>query len=328
MNKEFQQTVWNEALQADWAAILKLAIREDLGDVGDWTTNSLVDENALGSAAIVARKPGVVAGLPTVAMTLVAVDPRLEWLPQLEDGQPVGPGTCAGVIRGPVRGMLSAERIVLNLVCRLSGIASLTRKYVEAVAGTGAKIYDTRKTTPGWRRLEKYAVRCGGGWNHRGGLFEAVLIKDNHLAWGGEKVFSGGELRQPSPPAPLPKGEGSMNYTPAEAVQIARRYVEKHRPSGSENSMIVEVEVDTLEQLQEVLPVGPDIVLLDNMSPEKLRQAVAIRNRMNSAVELEASGGIDLQTIRAVAESGVERISVGALTHSAIALDFGLDWRE
>lgn len=309
MSKEFQQSVWDDSLKADWDAILRLAIREDLGDEGDWTTNSLVDENAIGSAAVVARKQGVVAGLPLVAMTLAAVDARLQWVPQLEDGQVVGQGSCAGIIRGPVRGMLSAERIVLNMICRLSGIASLTRIYVEAVAGTGARIYDTRKTTPGWRRLEKYAVRCGGGWNHRGGLFEAVLIKDNHLAWGG-----------------IAKGE--KHYTPADAVRIARNFAQERRLAGSENSMIVEVEVDTLEQLEGVLPAGPDIVLLDNMPPEQLRQAVAIRNRFSSAVELEASGGIDLQTIRAVAESGVERISVGALTHSAVALDFGLDWRK
>jgi nicotinate-nucleotide pyrophosphorylase (carboxylating) len=305
MSKEFRQTVWDDSLTADWAAILQLAIQEDLGAEGDCTTNALVDENAIGGASVMARRSGVVAGLPFVAMTLAAVDPQLEWLPHLEDGQPVGQGSCAGVIRGPVRGMLSTERIVLNLICRLSGIASLTRKYVEAVAGTKAKIYDTRKTTPGWRRLEKYAVRCGGGQNHRGGLFDAVLIKDNHLAWGAQadvSAFRG-------------------TYTPAEAVRIAKSQVR-------ESSKIVEVEVDTLDQLKEVLPANPDIVLLDNMPPEKLRRAAEMRNRLNSAVELEASGGINLQTIRAAAESGVERISVGALTHSAVALDFGLDWRE
>jgi nicotinate-nucleotide pyrophosphorylase (carboxylating) len=329
MNKEFQQTVWDEVLKADWAEILRLAIREDLGAEGDWTTNSLVDQSAIGSAAVVARKAGVVAGLPAVAMTLAAVDSRLEWLPKMEDGQAVGQGSCAGIIRGPVRGMLSSERIALNLICRLSGIASLTRKYVEAVAGTGARIYDTRKTTPGWRRLEKYAVRCGGGWNHRGGLFEAVLIKDNHLAWGRTEqstVNSGGTGKMPVAPE---------RYSPAEAVQIARGYVEKHRKTSRPSplaplpsSMIVEVEVDTLSQLEEVLSAEPDIVLLDNMRPEQLREAVAMRNRSNAAVELEASGGIDLLSIRAVAESGVERISVGALTHSAAALDFGLDWLE
>ncbi|MCC6125286.1 MAG: nicotinate-nucleotide diphosphorylase [Pirellulales bacterium] len=334
MHKEFQQTAWDDRLRADWDAILRLAIREDIGEEGDWTTNALVAENALGSAAIVARRPGLAAGLAAVEMTLQAVDSRLQWIPDLEDGQPVGPGIRAGIIRGPVRGMLSAERIVLNLICRLSGIATLTREYVEAVAGTKARIYDTRKTAPGWRRLEKYAVRCGGGWNHRGGLFEAVLIKDNHLAWGGGSGQSTANLGATGI-LPVPD-EGRIRYTPAEAVQIARAYVENHRNTSLPSPLsphpsppiIVEVEVDTLEQLADVLPVGPDIVLLDNMSPEQLRNAVALRDRLNAAVELEASGGISLQTIRAVAESGVERISVGALTHSAAALDFGLDWLE
>jgi nicotinate-nucleotide pyrophosphorylase (carboxylating) len=329
--KEFQQTVWDDRLRADWESILRLAICEDFGEEGDWTTNSLVDADAFGSAAVVARKSGVVAGLTAVEMTLQAVDPRLAWLPKMEDGQSTAPGSCAGIIRGPVRGMLSAERVVLNLICRLSGVATLTRKYVETIAGTKAKIYDTRKTTPGWRRLEKYAVRCGGGWNHRSGLYEAVLIKDNHLAWGASGSGKVSEERQ--------------RYTPAEAVRIAREYAKKHgnqslpsslpsplsplpSPQSPLPSILIEVEVDTLEQLEEVLPAGPEIVLLDNMSPEQMRKAVEIRNRKNRNVELEASGGIDLQTVRAAAESGVERISVGALTHSAVALDFGLDWLE
>jgi nicotinate-nucleotide pyrophosphorylase (carboxylating) len=323
MHKEFHQIVWDGCLAADWEAILRLAIREDLGAEGDWTTNSLVDENACGSAAVVTRQSGVAAGLPLVAMTLAAVDPRLQWAPELEDGQPVGQGSRAGIIRGPVRGMLSAERIVLNMICRLSGIASLTWKYVEAVAGTKARIYDTRKTTPGWRRLEKYAVHAGGGWNHRGGLFEAVLIKDNHLAWGGA-----GEMPviKPGPGTARLAKVAPQRYTPAEAVLLAREFIARHQHPSS--LPIVEVEVDTLAQLEEVLPAGPDIVLLDNMPPEQLRKAVAIRDRMNAAVELEASGGINLETIRAAAESGVERISVGSLTHSAVALDFGLDWLE
>ena len=168
-----------------------------------------------------------------------------------------------------------------------------------------ARIYDTRKTTPGWRRLEKYAVRCGGGWNHRGGLDEAVLIKDNHLALGARSSAAG------------------KAFSPADAVQRAKRFVAEH--AAGEKRM-VEVEVDTLEQLDAVLPARPDIVLLDNMSPSRLREAVARRNAFDRAIELEASGGIDLATVRQAAESGVERISVGACTHSAVALDFGLDW--
>jgi nicotinate-nucleotide pyrophosphorylase (carboxylating) len=204
--------------------------------------------------------------------------------------------------------VLTAERLLLNFLGRLSGIATLTRRYVEAVVGTRARIYDTRKTTPGWRRLEKYAVRCGGGWNHRSGLFDAVLIKDNHLA-----------VRSASP-------GGAAGYTPAEAVARARRYAGDRAGEAGCGELIVEVEVDTLEQLAEVLPAGPDLVLLDNMSLDQLRQAVAYRDAVHAAIELEASGGVGLENVRALAETGVDRISVGALTHSAPSLDVALDW--
>ena len=188
MSKEFRQTVWDDRLERDCTAILRLAMAEDLGASGDCTTLALVGEDVLGRAAVVARQPGVVAGLPGVETTLALLDPRLRWSPQTEDGRRVEKGLCVGTIEGPARGLLAAERILLNLLGRLSGIATLTRQYVDAVAGTKARIYDTRKTTPGWRRLEKYAVRCGGGWNHRGGLDEAVLIKDNHLALGAARL--------------------------------------------------------------------------------------------------------------------------------------------
>jgi len=184
---------------------------------------------------------------------------------------------------------------------RLSGIATLTRRYVDAVQGTNAQIYDTRKTTPGWRQLEKYAVRCGGGNNHRAGLYDAVLIKDNHLALG---------------------RQGNEPFTPAEAVIRTKEFLRKR----SACLPIIEIEVDTLEQLREVLPTGPDIVLLDNMAPPQIVEAIHIRNSLNPNVQLEASGGITLETLRSIAETGVERISVGALTHSAVSLDFGLDW--
>jgi nicotinate-nucleotide pyrophosphorylase (carboxylating) len=307
VGREFHQTAWDEPLQAGWQALLRLAVCEDLGEAGDWTTRSLVPEDAVGRAAVVARQAGVVAGLPAVEMTAAAIEPRLRWSPECEDGRSVAAGDRLGIVAGPARGLLSAERLVLNVLGRLSGIATLTRQYVDAVAGTSSRIYDTRKTTPGWRRLEKYAVRCGGGWNHRGGLFEAVLIKDNHLAFGAE-------------------GRGSARYTPAEAVALARRYVEEHAADPAGREMIVEVEVDTLEQLDAVLPVGPDLVLLDNMPPEMLRAAVARRDAVNRTIELEASGGVNLDSVRRIAESGVERISVGALTHSAVSLDIALDW--
>jgi nicotinate-nucleotide pyrophosphorylase (carboxylating) len=301
MNRDFQQTVFDHRLAEDLRAILRLAIREDLGTAGDWTTRALVGEDVQGRANVVARTPGVVAGLPGARIALSAVEPRLQWSPQTEDGSAVVKGTVVGTIEGPARGLLAAERIVLNLLGRLSGIATLTRQYVDAVEGTPAKIYDTRKTTPGWRRLEKYAVRCGGGRNHRRGLDEAVLIKDNHLALGGR----------------------TEQFTPAEAVARARQFVAE-QADGS--NMLVEIEVDTLEQLDAVLPAGPDIVLLDNMSPDQLREAVERRNAVDRAIELEASGGINLATVRQIAESGVDRISVGALTHAAVSLDFGLDW--
>ncbi len=301
MTKDFHQTTWTDQLRDDWLVIVRLAICEDLGEMGDCTTEALVPEDSVAAAAMVVRQAGVVAGLAGVEMTLREIEPKLAWRPDGEDGDAVAPGDRIGRIEGPVRGILSSERIVLNFVGHLSGVATLTRRYVDAVAGTNARVYDTRKTTPGWRRLEKYAVRCGGGRNHRSGLFDAVLIKDNHLASG---------------------------CTPAEAVQRARSFLaDRSDDSDAERRpLIVEIEVDTLEQLDEVLPAGPDIVLLDNMTPDELRQAVARRDAVNAAVELEASGGVNLQTVAAIAASGVDRISVGALTHSASCLDVGLDW--
>jgi nicotinate-nucleotide pyrophosphorylase (carboxylating) len=307
--KQFQQTVWNEQLQEDWLAIVRLALREDLAEAGDWTSRALVPPDLAGQAAVVARQPGVIAGLRGVQSTLEQIEPRLHWSPHAEDGQAVRPGDRLGIVDGPAQWMLSAERLLLNLLSHLSGIATLTRRYVEAVAGTRARIYDTRKTTPGWRRLEKYAVRCGGGWNHRSGLFDAVLIKDNHLALG----------------AALP-GSAATGHSAAEAVVRARSYVQAHAAQAAAGAMIVEVEVDTLEQLREVLPAGPDLVLLDNMTAGQLREAVACRDALAPAIELEASGGVNLQTVRGIAETGVDRISVGALTHSAPCLDLALDW--
>ncbi len=302
MAKEFHQIAWDDQLQAEWGRLLRLAIDEDLGPDGDWTTRALVGEDVMGRADVVARRPGVVAGIAGVEMTLREIEPRLNWLPDVDDGRSVESGERIGRIEGPARGMLTAERIVLNLLGHLSGIATLTRRFVDAVAETDARIYDTRKTTPGWRRLEKYAVRCGGGRNHRTGLFEAVLIKDNHLALGSRSLAA------------------AAAYSPAGAVTRARQFIRE--------DMIVEVEVDTLDQLDDVLPAGPDIVLLDNMSPVELREAVSRRDASASSVELEASGGVSLETVRRLALSGVDRISVGALTHSAACLDIGLDWHS
>jgi len=247
----------------------------------------------------VARQAGVVAGLPAAAEAYKAVDDAVTFEPAVVDGTLVTRGQTVAVVSGLARSLLTGERLALNLLGRLSGIASLTRQYVDAVTGSRAGIFDTRKTTPGWRLLEKYAVRAGGGRNHRMGLFDAVLIKDNHLAFGAA-------------------GKESGSYTPAEAVTRTRATA----PAGT----VIEVEVDTLQQLALVLPAGPDIVLLDNMPPQMLRSAVAQRDAGFPKIELEASGGVNLSTVGEIARSGVERISVGALTHSAIALDLGLDW--
>ena len=305
MTTDFHQIIWDDRLDGDWQALLALAIDEDLGALGDATTRALVAENVPGRAAVVARQRGIVAGLPGAATTLAAVDSRLRWTPQTEDGQTVDQGGCVGTIQGPVCGLLAAERILLNFLGKLSGIATLTRQYVDAVAATSAHIYDTRKTTPGWRRLEKYAVRCGGGRNHRAGLDQAVLIKDNHLAFGAQAA------------------EPAKRFTAAEAVARAIQFVTKQR---DQTAMLIEVEVDALEQLDAVLPARPDIVLLDNMTPSQLREAVARRNAFDPSIQLEASGRVDLANVRPIAQTGVDRISVGALTHSAVTLDYGLDW--
>jgi nicotinate-nucleotide pyrophosphorylase (carboxylating) len=322
MFRDFHQNNWSPEIENELQRLLQIAISEDTDTIGDLTSLALISEQLHGFASIYSREDGVMAGVQAVSVILKAINPALGWQPVIADGSPISAGDKIGQINGQLQSMLIAERLVLNLLGKLSGIATLTKKYVEAVAGTPAKIYDTRKTTLGWRRLEKYAVRCGGGRNHRTGLFDAVLIKDNHLAIG--------------------QSDNSPCFTPAEAVVQTREFFRLHADSFHferlpEHSLehenqsvpfvpIIEIEVDTLEQLQEVLRVEPDIVLLDNMTLPQLIQAVEFRNKLAPNVELEASGGINLKTVGDIATTGVERISVGALTHSAIALDFGLDW--
>jgi nicotinate-nucleotide pyrophosphorylase (carboxylating) len=279
----------------DLTTLITLALAEDFGDGGDLTGRLVIPEDAVGSARFVARSPGVMAG----AGVLYQIGCRLG----LEDyefhrgsGDRLEPGSVIAIVEGPMRKLLAMERTALNFLQRLSGIATLTARFVAEVAGTKAVILDTRKTTPGWRALEKYAVRCGGGTNHRIGLYDAILIKDNHLAW----LAEGGD----------PIGR---------AVAAAR----SGAPKGTK---FIEVEVDTLEQLDRALEVGPDIILVDNLGAEKLAEAVRRRDARAPGILLEASGGVTLETVRALAESGVDRISVGALTHSAPALDIGLDF--
>jgi nicotinate-nucleotide pyrophosphorylase (carboxylating) len=307
--EDFRQWQWNDGLAEDVRRLVNVAKREDLDEGEDLTTNSLVPAGRPGRAAIVVRETTTLAGLRAAQMALAAYGGNVAFVQQASDGDTVGPKTAIAEIAGSARTLLTAERVMLNLLGRLCGVATLTRQFVDAVAGTGAHIYDTRKTTPGFRRLEKYAVRCGGGRNHRTGLYDAVLIKDNHLAFGGHE-------------------QGKARFSGAEAVVKARDFVRERSDTRSMPAPIVEVEVDTLEQLALVLSVAPDIVLLDNMHPEMLAEAVAIRNSVNPAVQLEASGGVNLVTIRAIAETGVERISVGALTHASRWIDVGLDWAE
>jgi len=271
--------------------IVRMALAEDLGRAGDVTAQACIPAGVRMRASFVARKPGVLAGIDCVRLSVLAMDPEATIELKLCDGDAFEAGAVLAEIEADARAFLAAERTALNLLGRLCGVATLTRAYVEAVAGTSARIADTRKTTPGLRALEKYAVLCGGGANHRFGLDDAILIKDNHIAICG--------------------GVG-------EAVRRARGAVG--------HLMKVEVEVDGLDQLDEALAERPDVIMLDNFALPMLREAVdrAQVSPFGRPV-LEASGGVNLQTVRGIAETGVDVISVGALTHSAPTLDIGLD---
>lgn len=271
-------------LVADAVAV---ALTEDLGLAGDITTACTVPAGARARATLVSRQQGVVSGLELARRAFAALDPAIDFEIHVPDGAIVEPGRPVATVAGSARAILTGERVALNFLGRMSGIATLTRRYVEGVAGTRATIVDTRKTTPGLRAFEKYAVRCGGGGNHRTGLFDAILIKDNHI------VAAGG-------------------------ISAAIRRARSH----AGHMVKIEVEVDTLAQLDEALSHRIDAVLLDNMPPEMLREAV---KRVDGRIVTEASGGVSLATVRAIAETGVDLISVGALTHSAPVLDLGLD---
>jgi nicotinate-nucleotide pyrophosphorylase (carboxylating) len=268
--------------------IVRLALLEDLGRAGDVTTDSMIPADATARAAIVARKPGIVAGLDCARTAFALLDPAIAFAVQRPDGSAVAAGDRIALVTGSARPILSGERVALNFMTHLSGIASLVAQLVEASRGHRARICCTRKTLPGLRAVQKYAVRVGGGVNHRFGLDDAILIKDNHI------VAAGGI---------------------GHAIETARRAVG--------HMVKIEIEVDTLEQIDEALRYRPDAILLDNMSPELMRQAVAI---IDGRALTEASGGIRPETIAAVAASGVDLISVGYVTHSAPALDIGLDF--
>jgi nicotinate-nucleotide pyrophosphorylase (carboxylating) len=269
------------------APVVRAALAEDLGRAGDVTAQACIPADARLTAVFATRKPGVVAGLACARLAIAELDPEARFEARLADGAQVEAGDALARVEANARALLSAERTGLNLLGRLSGIATLTRAYVHAVAGTSARIVDTRKTTPGLRALEKYAVRCGGGVNHRFGLDDAILIKDNHVAACG--------------------GVG-------EAVRRAKAF--------AGHLMKVEVEVDSLDQFDEALAEAPDVIMLDNFALDDLAEAV---RRAAGRVVLEASGGVNLTTVRAIAETGVDVISVGALTHSVSVLDIGLD---
>jgi nicotinate-nucleotide pyrophosphorylase (carboxylating) len=278
---------------AELRRAVQSALAEDIGP-GDVTTLATVPEDSIIRADMSARENLVVAGLALaeIAFRELSADVTVEFLAR--DGQRLKGGEALLRASGPARAILTAERVALNFVQRLSGVATLTSQFVDAIRGTAARILDTRKTTPGWRRLEKYAVACGGGTNHRFGLFDLVLIKDNHLA----------ALRDAAP-----------NPVTAAVQQARARYPE----------LRVEVEADTLEHVEHAVQAGADIVLLDNMTLVQLRLAV---QKCRGHCQTEASGGVNLASVRAIAETGVDFISVGAITHSARAVDIGLDFES
>ncbi len=268
--------------------IIERALQEDLGEAGDITCAAVIPPDVRFMGVMAAREDIVVAGLPLAARVFARLSEDIAFLPEADDGQMVSKGAVLARLEGPAGALLSAERVALNLLQHLSGIATETRRYVEKIAGTGAVLLDTRKTIPGLRKVEKYATRMGGASNHRMGLYDAILIKDNHLAV-----------------------SGSVH----EAVRRARAAGHEH----------IEVECDTLEQVRQAVQAGADRLLLDNMDPPMLRRALKI---IDGRARAEASGGVTLETIRAIAATGVDFISVGRITQSAPAVDIGLDWRR
>ena len=304
---------FDDATQADCLKLLAMALTEDTGsptleNAVDCTTQSVIPVAATASASFVSRASGIICGVEIAKLAISTLAPDLELDCHVNDGDQVQPGDKIATFRGSAHQILTMERTCLNFMCRLSGISTLAARFTERVKGTDVKVLDTRKTTPGYRRLEKYAVACGGGANHRMGLYDAVMIKDNHLAfyraWNKESQDA-----------------------IVEGLQLARDWVEAHQatlPNGAQT--VVQLEVDTLEQFERALPSKPDIVLLDNMTNQQLTDAVNRRNEAAPSVLLEASGGVNLETIGDIAKTGVDRISIGALTHSAVNFDIGLDW--
>ncbi|CAM3277816.1 carboxylating nicotinate-nucleotide diphosphorylase [Paenibacillus taichungensis] len=271
---------------------IKNWLREDVG-AGDVTTTVTIPAGSQSKAVIHAKDNGIIAGITVAELVFQVVDPGLAFTPMVKDGDAVTHGTILAEVEGSTHSLLTGERLALNLLQRMSGIATLTRTYVDALEGLSTRLVDTRKTTPGHRLLEKYAVRVGGGANHRFGLYDAVMIKDNHI-----------------------KGAGGIT----EAVQRARSVIP--------HTMTIEVETENMEQVREALQAGADIIMLDNMHPDRMREAVALIREQAPHVKVEASGNVSLNTIRGIAESGVDVISVGRLTYSFESLDISLDLNE
>lgn len=299
----FQQSQWDQTLEAfvrqratDWLA-------EDLGFECDWTSVGLVPADSRSVAAVVVRSEGIVSGLDAGKIVAEVVDTFITWESCSRDGDRAAAGSVIAKMSGPTRSILTAERTILNILGRLCGVATATRLLVDCLQDSACQIFDTRKTVPGWRLLDKYAVRSGGGWNHRMGLYDAILIKDNHLL----------ALQQ-------------YGIGPAEAVCRAKSMVNRCFPVDRAEAMVIEIEIDRIDSLSAVLDARPDIVLLDNMGVRELEQAVGIRNRIDPSVVLEASGGVTLENVASLAATGIDRISTGWPTHSSPWLDVALDW--
>lgn len=297
----------DELLENDLRQLVRLSIAEDLDVALDWTTVAMIDGDRRGACQIVSRDQGIAAGIGLTPWIIDEFDADLDVEVLVDEGVEFSPGDALVRLSGSARDLLTSERVTLNLLSRLCGVATLTRHYVDKLAGTQARLYDTRKTTPGWRRLEKYAVTCGGGHNHRTGLYDGFLIKDNHLALGKSSE---------TPGQPLSALEAATRAVAMRGRQVNQLVAPK----------MVEIEVDGLDQLEQVLDTGVDIILLDNFSLDDLRTAVARRDQAGVDVELEASGNVNIDTIDSVAATGVDRISSGSLTHQATWLDLGMDW--
>lgn len=307
-HRDYAPVLADAAMEDDCRQLIRLAVREDLDRSIDWTTVCLIGQDRRGRCDVVSRQAGICAGLVTVPWIVDEMDADLDIEMMIQDGDTLPVGTPILKLTGNARDLLTCERLILNLLSRLCGVATLTSQFAQRLAGTQSRLYDTRKTTPGYRRLEKYAVRCGGGNNHRTGLFDGFLVKDNHLALAGELI------------------DGKHGLLSARSAAERARAWSGGRAESMKAPEIVEIEVDSLEQLEDVLSARPDIVLVDNFSLEQLREAIRMRNRLAPEVELEASGNVKVDTIAEIARTGVERISSGALTHQAVWLDLGMDW--